>query len=170
MTGMGESILDLAGASVTAPSAGRQLTMTPNGATSCMIPGARRGRTLLRPDWRHMKNQSFLDRLGYAVAGLRHALRSERSLRLQVAALSAVVLVLAILRPGALWTALVLMASAAVIAAELFNTAIEALADRVQPEPDPAIRIVKDCAAAAVLVTSLAAVAVAIALAVHVMA
>jgi undecaprenol kinase len=117
-----------------------------------------------------MKNQSFLDRLGYAVAGLRHALRSERSLRFQVAVLFAVVLALAILQPGALWTAMVLMASGAVIAAELFNTAIEALADRVQPEPDPAIRIVKDCAAAAVLVTSLAAVAVAIALAVHVMA
>jgi diacylglycerol kinase (ATP) len=62
------------------------------------------------------------------------------------------------------------MTCGAVIAAELFNTAIEALADRVQPQQDPAIRIVKDCAAAAVLVTCLAAVAVAIALVAHVMA
>ncbi len=117
-----------------------------------------------------MKNQSLLRRFGYAVAGLRDAIQSERSLRLQLVALVGVSIALCILRPGAAWTAMVLMACGAVIAAELFNTAIEALADRVQPEPDPAIRIVKDCAAAAVLVTSLAAVAVAIALAVHVMA
>jgi undecaprenol kinase len=117
-----------------------------------------------------MKNQSLLRRFGFAIAGLRQALRTERSLRLQLGALAGVSVVLLVLRPGAAWTALVLVASGAVIAAELFNTALEALADRVQPDPDPAIRIVKDCAAAAVLVTSMAAVAVAIALAVHVMA
>ena len=117
-----------------------------------------------------MKNQSLLRRSGFAVAGLRQAFRSERSLRLQAAALLGISILLLILRPGAAWTAVVLLASGAVITAELFNTAIEALADRVQPEPDPAIRIVKDCAAAAVLVSSLAAVAVAIALAVHLFA
>jgi undecaprenol kinase len=117
-----------------------------------------------------MKNQSLLRRSGFAVAGLRQAFRSERSLRLQVAALFGVALVLLILRPGAVWTALVLLASGAVISAELFNTAIEALADRVQPQPDPTIRVVKDCAAAAVLVAALTAVAVAIALAVHLFA
>src|ERR1039458_3870607 len=51
----------------------------------------------------------------------------------------------------ALWWALVIIASAAVLAAELFNTAIERLADHLHPEMHPEIRIVKDCAAAAVL-------------------
>jgi diacylglycerol kinase (ATP) len=116
-----------------------------------------------------MNNQSLLRGFGFAIAGLRHAVRTQRNLRIHLCALLVVAIVLLVIRPGATWTALVLLASGAVIAAELFNTALEALADHVQPQQDPAIRVVKDCAAAAVLVTSLAAVAVAIALAVHVM-
>ena len=43
-------------------------------------------------------------------------------------------------------------------AAELLNTALEHLADRLHPEQHPTIQAAKDCAAAAVLVASLAAV------------
>jgi diacylglycerol kinase (ATP) len=97
------------------------------------------------------KNRSFAVRLGYAINGLVHALRSERSLRTQLAVLLAVVVVLFVLQPAPIWWALVLFASCAVMAAELFNTAIERLADHLHPEQHPEIRIVKDCAAAAVL-------------------
>jgi diacylglycerol kinase (ATP) len=61
------------------------------------------------------------------------------------------------------------MTSALVISAELFNTALEHLADHLHPEIHPQIRVVKDCAAAAVLITACAAVAVGIALIVHLM-
>ena len=47
-----------------------------------------------------------------------------------------------------------------VISAEAFNTAIERLADVVQPDQDNRIRDVKDLAAAAVLLCALAAAAV----------
>ena len=47
------------------------------------------------------------------------------------------------------------------LAAELFNTAIESLADHLHPEQHPAIKVVKDCAAGAVLVASVAALGVA---------
>jgi diacylglycerol kinase (ATP) len=70
------------------------------------------------------KNQSFLSRLRFAVAGVIHGLRTERSLRTQALALIAVVIALVVLRPAPLWWALVLLASSAVIAAELFNTAV----------------------------------------------
>ena len=56
------------------------------------------------------------------------------------------------------------LGSALVLAAELFNTAIERLADHLHPQLHPEIRIVKDCAAAAVLCVSLGAIGVAIAL------
>ncbi len=105
--------------------------------------------------------------MGFALAGLGHALRAERSLRTQGAVFALVVLALLALRPGALWWAAVMLASAGVLAAELFNTALEALADHLHPEQHPRIRIVKDCAAAGVLIAALGAVAVAIALAVH---
>ncbi len=61
----------------------------------------------------------------------------------------------------------VLLSSAVVIAAELFNTALEGLADALHPHDHPAIRIAKDCAAAGVLVTVLGALTVALALALH---
>ena len=57
------------------------------------------------------------------------------------------------------WCA-VLLACGAVWAAELLNTAIERLADRVTMEREDIIRDVKDTAAGAVLVMSMAAAGV----------
>jgi undecaprenol kinase len=113
------------------------------------------------------KNQSFPRRLHFALGGLLHGLRAEHSLKFQAGAFLITLLAMLILRPGPFWWALVIVASAAVFAAELINTAIEHLADHLHPEIHPQIRIVKDCAAAAVLVTVLGALAVAIALVVH---
>jgi undecaprenol kinase len=109
------------------------------------------------------KNRSFPQRLGFAVAGLRHALRGERSFRTQLGMLAVLVVVLAWVRPPALWWALLSLCSAGVLAAELFNTAIEHLADHVHPDLHPQVRIVKDCAAAAVLCAALGSVGVAVA-------
>jgi len=113
------------------------------------------------------KNQRFRARLGFALRGLAHALRSEASLKLQALAGAAALLVLLVLRPPAVWWALVFLASALVMAAELLNTAIEHLADLLHPQHSPGIRLVKDCAAAGVLVAVLGALGVAAALLVH---
>jgi undecaprenol kinase len=112
-----------------------------------------------------LKNQPFPVRLGFALRGLAHGLRHERSLQLQAAAAVVVLLALLKLRPSWGWWALAGLASAGVIAAELMNTAIEALADHLHPQLHPSIRLVKDCAAAAVLVAALGALGVALALA-----
>ena len=77
------------------------------------------------------------------------------------------VITLLILRPGPFWWALVMLASAGVLAAEMFNTAVEHLVDHLHPEIHPRIGVVKDCAAAGVLIASLGAVAVMVALVVH---
>jgi undecaprenol kinase len=78
-----------------------------------------------------------------------------------------VVIALLILRPGPFWWALVMLASAGVLAAEMFNTALEHLVDHLHPEIHPRIAVVKDCAAGGVLIASLGAVAVMVALVVH---
>ena len=114
------------------------------------------------------KNQSLLARLRFARAGLTHAIANEHSLKFQVAVFAGVLIVLAVLRPEPIWWGLVLLASGAVIAAELLNTAIELLADHLHPETHASIRIVKDCAAAAVLIASITAVAVGASLAMHI--
>ena len=110
------------------------------------------------------KNQPFHRRLRYSMAGVAHGLRAEHSLRTQALVLVAVLIGLVVLRPAPLWWALVILASSSVLAAELFNTAVERLVDHLHPEVHPEIRIVKDCAAAGVLICSLGAIGVAIAL------
>jgi len=112
------------------------------------------------------KNQGFFTRLRHALAGLLICLRTERSLQTQVLVLAAVLLGLLVLRPSPLWWALTSIGSAAVLAAELFNSALERLADHLHPDLHPQIRIVKDCAAAAVLLVALGAIGMAAALAV----
>jgi diacylglycerol kinase (ATP) len=63
-----------------------------------------------------------------------------------------------------LWWALILLAGSAVLGAEMFNTAVERLADHLHPDLHPEIRLVKDCAAGGVLITSAGALGVAIAM------
>jgi diacylglycerol kinase (ATP) len=111
-----------------------------------------------------MKNRRFHHRLGFAISGIISTLRTENSFRTQVLAAIAIVASLAWLRPDPLWWAIVALTIAVVLAAELLNTAIERLADHVHPERHPDIKLVKDCAAAAVLIASLGALCVALAL------
>ncbi len=113
------------------------------------------------------KNQSFVARLRCACSGFALGVRAESNLRVHLVAFVLVVAALVVFRPGPLWWALVMLASAAVMAAELFNTAIEHLADHLHPEIHPTIRIVKDCAAAAVLMAAAGALGVAVALLIH---
>ena len=113
------------------------------------------------------KNQAFVRRLRFALQGLAAAWRSERNFRIQLGAFVAVVVVLLALGVEPLWWALVLLTSGSVLAAELFNTALEHLADHLHPQTHAQIQIVKDCAAAAVLVSACAALAVGVALVVH---
>jgi diacylglycerol kinase (ATP) len=68
--------------------------------------------------------------------------------------------VLALLRLDAGWWLFNLFCIALVLSAELFNTALEHLADKLHPERDPAIKVAKDCAAGAVLILALLAVIV----------
>jgi undecaprenol kinase len=110
------------------------------------------------------KNQPFLSRLRFAIAGIVLGLRTEHSMRTQAIVLLLVLGALGLLRPAPLWWALVILAGSAVLAAELFNTAVERLADHLHPDLHPEIRVVKDCAAGGVLVSALGAIGVAIAL------
>src|SRR5262245_20373893 len=107
------------------------------------------------------KNLSFGARLGFALRGLLHGLKAERSLRVHVVCVGLVLLLLVLVRPAPIWWGLVALASAGVVGAELFNTAIEHLADHLHPQVHPGIQVVKDCAAAAVLVSALGALGVA---------
>jgi diacylglycerol kinase (ATP) len=117
-----------------------------------------------------VKNQSFPARLRFACRGIALALSTERSLRTQGAAFVLVLVALAALRPAPLWWAVMLLACGGVVVAELLNTALEAIADRLHPEIDPLIEKAKDCAAGAVLIAAVTAAAVGLAFVVQLLA
>lgn len=101
--------------------------------------------------------KAFMASVVAAWTGLRRAWREQRNLRIEaVLGISAVLLSLL------LGTGLVpvLLACSLVLVAELLNSAVESLADLVEPNRDPRIARVKDVAAAAVLLAAVVAAVV----------
>lgn len=108
-------------------------------------------------DYLNKRKRAF----GYALNGIRILFRDEAHARIH--ALAAVVAITAgvlLSISGPEWCA-VLICIGMVTAAEGFNTAIEALADRVSPELHPLVAKCKDVAAGAVLILAIMSVAVA---------
>ncbi|MBX3439601.1 MAG: diacylglycerol kinase family protein [Planctomycetaceae bacterium] len=96
----------------------------------------------------------FWSSFGCAAAGVAHALRTQRNVRIHLAATIAATALAALLNVSPLEWALLCLTIAMVWAAELINTAIEAVVDLASPEQHPLARIAKDTAAGAVLVTA----------------
>lgn len=115
----------------------------------------RRSETPTPHGWHRAR--SLVESFRFAWSGFRTALGTQRNLRIDmVVALGAALLAwLLRLPPGQV--ALVILAAASVIGAELLNSALESLVDLVQFREDPVARRVKDMAAAAVLVTAVGA-------------
>jgi undecaprenol kinase len=102
-----------------------------------------------------MKNGSFLDRCGYALAGVATVFRREKSFRMHCGFALLALAVAAFTRPGLVWWALIGLCIAIVFAAEMVNAALEYLIDRLHPEVHEEIRHAKDAAAGAVLLASI---------------
>lgn len=114
-----------------------------------------------------MKGQPFIKRLTFALNGLRLAIRREPSLRFHLLAAAIVLAILWLTQPPAIWWALAVVTIGLVFMGELFNAALEALADHLHPEQHPEIGAAKDIAAGAVLIAALAAIAVSMAFLLH---
>ncbi len=97
---------------------------------------------------------------GYALWGWQTAFREEQNFRLQSFAVGLVTVAGFYFNISLLEWMAVAFSCGLVLMAELFNTALERLADVVQPESDPKIKRVKDVAAAGVLVAALTAATV----------
>lgn len=97
-----------------------------------------------------------------AFRGVWDALRTQAHLRFHLVAAFYVLLLSPFFALSAAQYAVLIVLIAAVIASELFNTAIEETCDLVTKEQNAHIRFAKDAAAGAVFVLSAAAVAVAV--------
>jgi diacylglycerol kinase len=95
-----------------------------------------------------------------AINGIRYVIRNETNFRIHLVFAVLVIaggLVFSISSEN--WV-LLFLSMAFVLSAEIFNTAIEVLCNKVQPAQDPLIRIIKDVAAGAVLLSAIAAIVI----------
>ena len=96
-----------------------------------------------------------LHKLGVVLSGLRYAVLHDFSVLYKVV-LSAIILVWSVSLHAWLDTAVIILATGVALAAELFNTAVEALCDFVEVRDNEKIHMIKDVAAAAAGVAILA--------------
>ncbi len=101
---------------------------------------------------------------GNAFRGLLYAIFHERNFRVHIVAYTTVIYFACVFGVERTEAAILALTAFCVMAAELVNTALEAVVDKLSPEKSPYAKIAKDCSAAAVLVLAMGAVLVAIAL------
>jgi len=98
----------------------------------------------------------------HAFRGLYIVIRTERNFQVQLIALIMVISAGFYLRINASDWIILTLNSALVMSLELINTAIEKLCDDTTSEIKPSIRNIKDIAAGAVLLASIAAIVIAV--------
>ena len=107
---------------------------------------------------------TLLSSFGYAFAGIAHAFRTQRNFKIH-AGMTAIVIGAGLAFSVTLseWEALAIVIGL-VFQTELTNTAVEAIIDKVSPGYHELAKVAKDCSAAAVLVTAIAATVVGLAI------
>jgi diacylglycerol kinase (ATP) len=108
-----------------------------------------------------VRSRSLLWSFDYAIRGVIYTLRTQRNMRIHVAAAALVLIASVVLGVGRRGLVSIVFAISFVFVAELINTAIEATVDLAIDRYDPSAKIAKDVAAGAVLVASLNALVVA---------
>ncbi len=111
-----------------------------------------------------MRSENFLASLRHAIAGIVASWRTQRNLRIQLAAAVAVVVAACACRITRIEWAILLMTIGSVIAAEMLNTAIEAIVDLASPEYHPLAKQAKDASAGCVLVLAITSIGVGLAI------
>ncbi len=109
-----------------------------------------------------MRKPAFHKSMANALRGLVWILRNERNFQLEILALLINLFLIVLLKLSTTDAALILIVCAMVLSLEIVNTCIEKLCDMLQPEYDLRIKIIKDVAAAAVVLMAIFAVVVAL--------
>lgn len=102
--------------------------------------------------------KSRIASFGYAIKGILKLLKSEPNFQIEVVVAAVVTIAGFLVELTTTEWLFQVAAIGLVLSSEALNTAVEKLADTVQPERDKRIELVKDVAAGAVLLTSIAAV------------
>ncbi|MBP6731317.1 MAG: diacylglycerol kinase family protein [Chitinophagales bacterium] len=106
--------------------------------------------------------KKLLNSFGYALKGMLEVLKTQQNMRIHAVAVLVVTVVGLFLGLTAVEWSLIALSIGGVMAAEMMNTAIEALVDLVSPQFDERAGKIKDIAAGAVLLTAIVAAVVAV--------
>jgi diacylglycerol kinase len=101
--------------------------------------------------------KKIIKSFSYALGGLQHTLVHEQNFRIELFCAFVTIGCAFIFNINKLEWFVVVINIAAVLTAELFNTAIENLCNIIHKTTHPIIKIVKDVSAAAVVITALCA-------------
>ncbi len=104
----------------------------------------------------------FIASFGYAFRGLWYALRTQRNVRVHVAAAILAITLGMVLHISSVEFAIILMVITGVFVTEMFNTVLELCVDLASPQYHPLAKIAKDVAAGAVLANAILAVIIAL--------
>lgn len=105
-----------------------------------------------------MKNRSLWHKLKFAWQGIIYAIKHEHNMQRHMIISMAVLVFFSWLDISLVWWALIIVSMGLVIAAEMANSAIEALVDYLHPELHEQIGHAKDMLAGMVLILSITAV------------
>ncbi len=100
------------------------------------------------------KNQCLYKRLYNALLGIRYCWQQESSFRTHVVLAIVAIATFTVLQVSLLWWALVALCIGLILAAEILNSAMEALIDHLHPEIHPSIGKIKDMMAGMVFILS----------------
>jgi len=101
--------------------------------------------------------KTWLSRFGYACNGLGSSFKTEQTVWVHLIATIIVITFSMIMKVTGIEAIAITFATGFVWSAELFNTSIEKLADKVTMEYNDTIKMIKDISAAAVLIAAIVA-------------
>ena len=101
--------------------------------------------------------KKLLDAVAYACHGIAHAFKTERNFRIEIFCGAAVCIAGFVFEISETAWLIIFINIGIVLSAELLNTAIEKLCNLFTTESHPAVKIIKDASAAAVLVSVIVA-------------
>ena len=107
-----------------------------------------------------MKSSNIFDSFRYAFAGVAHAFRTQRNMKVHAAIAAAVCVAGVAFGVSHVEWAVLALTIGLVVQVEIMNTAVEAVVNKASPEAHPLARVAKDCAAGAVVVSAITAVIV----------
>lgn len=115
-----------------------------------------RNKKIVSTGW-HNSN-TFPEACSHAWNGIKLAFKTERNIKIQIVIYAFALLLAFFLKLSLIEITLIILISTLVLTLELINTVLEYFSDLIKPQKNKQVKTVKDIAAGAVMIASIAAI------------